>query len=388
MMPVICWITYRKSRTLCLKHLKNCILIFLKRSPKPDISIYREAQEEVAVDLKNKVLPLITNGNAMLSALKQKLETNQLLTKEEHETLKAIAYYADQNNFKNDQKLTDKKGPSFSVYRNPHLKDILKAITHGKCAYCEMDFLSNARADIEHFRPKGAINSFSNEEDEKLIYPGYYWLAADWNNLLWSCQLCNRRNKLGVATSPSEVKSIGKKNRFPVHPPEKRIRDHNKDIKQEHEVALLIHPYYDDPEKHLRYFVDETKSNFGVITPFVDKNNKPDPKGKASIPTFALNRTDLVAKRVEEGLTLQFLFKGIIDKMELLVLKKAAGEDIDAVKSELKQLKTFIIEKLSPKSSFIGFKKALCEDIKNWPKFKALRLKMETFLKELPESLE
>lgn len=362
-------------------------MIFLKRNPKPNIPIYQEAKEEVDTSLKDQVLPLINSNNPMLQALKEKLINDQPLTKEEHETLKAIAYYADPNNFNGNRKLTDKKGPSFSVYRNAALKEILKSITHGKCAYCEVDFLSNSRADVEHFRPKGAINEFSNEQDEKLIYPGYYWLAADWDNLLWSCQLCNRKNKLGEALTPDQVKSIGKKNRFPVDPPEKRIRDHNDQISEEYQSALLIHPYFDNPEKHLRYFLDKEKRSFGVVTPVLVENDQPDPKAKASIPTFALNRTDLVAKRAEEGITLQFLFKSIIDKMEIRVLRKQAGLTItDEETNELKRLKAFIIQKLSPKSSFIGFKRALCEDIKQWPRFKALRLKMETFTRELPEA--
>src|SRR5579872_571430 len=50
-----------------------------------------------------------------------------------------------------------------------------------KCAYCERI----CKADIEHYRPKKAV-------DEEAQHPGYYWLCYEWSNLLPSCITCNR----------------------------------------------------------------------------------------------------------------------------------------------------------------------------------------------------
>lgn len=355
-------------------------MIFIKRPPRPDIPIYNKKEKAVEDGaLKQKLLALLLkDGNPKFSALRNRLEAGGLFTKAEFETLQAIAYYADENHFKDDKKITDKKAPTFSVYKTPALKQILKDLTHGKCAYCELDFLAGSRADIEHFRPKGAINVFENENDSKLIFPGYYWLAADWDNLLWSCQLCNRRNKL-TELGEAEEKGIGKKNRFPVHPPTKRVRSHNDPISREKDLALLIHPYFDKPDKHFDYHVD-IGEKFGLITEKLLAPDKPDPRAKASIPVFALNRTDLAAKRAEEGLVLQALFRGLIDLLEKIALKIESQQDIEEEKQTLKESKALIKLKLNPKASFLGFKRRICEDIKDWSRFKALQLSMDKFL--------
>jgi 5-methylcytosine-specific restriction endonuclease McrA len=52
----------------------------------------------------------------------------------------------------------------------------LKAESHGKCAYCEAPTSAIAHGDVEHFRPKSV----------------YWWLAYCYDNLLFSCQICNQ----------------------------------------------------------------------------------------------------------------------------------------------------------------------------------------------------
>ena len=97
---------------------------------------------------------------------------------------------------------------SFSYYKNDAVKARLVDLFHGKCAYCESFYSSTQPMDVEHFRPKGAVA----EDDE---HPGYYWLAATWENLLPSCIDCNRqRNQFDVVEG--ETISLGKKDRFPI----------------------------------------------------------------------------------------------------------------------------------------------------------------------------
>ena len=52
------------------------------------------------------------------------------------------------------------------------------------CAYC----LTERPLDVEHFRPKGAI-------DGDDAHPGYWWLAYEAENYLLACTACNRDRK-------------------------------------------------------------------------------------------------------------------------------------------------------------------------------------------------
>ena len=64
----------------------------------------------------------------------------------------------------------------FSRYRRSEVKVELEKIFHGKCAYCESAFSSTQPVDVEHYRPKGPVEGVVG-------HPGYWWLAADWENL-------------------------------------------------------------------------------------------------------------------------------------------------------------------------------------------------------------
>ena len=74
------------------------------------------------------------------------------------------------------------------IYGHPQVKDQLKAEQHDKCCFCEADFTANGYGDVEHFRPKGG---YQQTEKGKISKPGYYWLAYEWQNLFFSCQICN-----------------------------------------------------------------------------------------------------------------------------------------------------------------------------------------------------
>ncbi len=76
------------------------------------------------------------------------------------------------------------------IYAAPDVKQTLKDMQHGKCCFCESKITHIAYGDVEHFRPKKAVL-----QDGQLERPGYYWLAYTWENLLFSCELCNRREK-------------------------------------------------------------------------------------------------------------------------------------------------------------------------------------------------
>src|SRR6185369_2016739 len=103
----------------------------------------------------------------------------------------------------------------FKAYKSADVNAALTAEFHGKCAYCESPYEATHPVDIEHYRPKGGY-----VKDNKLTKPGYYWLAADWMNLLPSCIDCNRRRRQKFKDEPEQL--AGKANLFPIADETKR----------------------------------------------------------------------------------------------------------------------------------------------------------------------
>ncbi|MFC3747282.1 hypothetical protein [Paenibacillus sp. GCM10012306] len=160
---------------------------------------------------------------------------------------------------------TNDRAFNFDVYSDPKVKEALIGMFHGKCAYCEREVISIDYGDVEHFRPKQA---YRRAKGQDLIYPGYYWLAMDWNNLLLSCTKCNQKYK---------------KNLFPIVDESQRKTTHDAQMQEE---PLLIDPCNknDDPAAHFEY------TTAGVIQSKTDK-------GKTSIQVYGLHRKELKDRR-------------------------------------------------------------------------------------------
>jgi len=174
----------------------------------------------------------------------------------------------------------------------PELRDkflkALREVFNGKCAYCEsLISLITTTSEYDHFRPKsgarGLENEFSNEH--------YWWLTYEWNNLYYSCQICNRYKSTWFPVAGSRIK---------IKTPYPEL------IKKE--KPLLIDPCIDKPEAHLVY------SENGQVD-FLS------PKGKTTIEILKLNRSELVNSREE---TLKELFSQW-ELMLKLFSKKAAN---------------------------------------------------------------
>ncbi len=121
------------------------------------------------------------------------------------------------------------------IYGHSSVKAQLAAEQFGKCCYCEAPFTANGYGDVEHFRPKAAILP---DGAEQLVYPGYYWLAYNWQNLLFSCQICNQQFK---------------KNHFGLEKEANRIRSHHETATLTSEGPLLVDPTKDNPEKAVTF---------------------------------------------------------------------------------------------------------------------------------------
>jgi uncharacterized protein (TIGR02646 family) len=134
---------------------------------------------------------------------------------------------------------------------------------HYAYAYCE--FPLGPYGDVEHFRPKA---SYRQSLGDKHHIPGYYWLAYDWQNLLFACNVCNRTLKSDL---------------FPLADSSQR-NIAGRDISQEQ--PLLLNPAVDDPAEHITY-------REAVAIPVVH-NGIPDSRGRATIELFQFNERPLL----------------------------------------------------------------------------------------------
>jgi uncharacterized protein (TIGR02646 family) len=171
----------------------------------------------------------------------------------------------------------------FSAYRQKAVAKALSALFHRKCAYCESVIGHVQPVDIEHFRPKAAVLV-----EGALRYPGYYWLASDWDNLLPSCIMCNRPNRHDGPDPVEDGELLGKGNHFPVRDEACRVSHSSGHLPSE--GALLLDPCSDVPDEHLEF--DEQ----GLVRPRVIQGSESD-RGECTIQVLGLRRPDLVHAR-------------------------------------------------------------------------------------------
>lgn len=176
---------------------------------------------------------------------------------------------------------------SFNVYREQAVLAALVALFRRKCAYCEGD---DGAGDIEHFRPKGRIwvweisRGNATGKRKYLTGLGYWWLAADWNNLLLACGHCNSQRRHEMIDGSYQV--LGKSDYFPVEDERKRARS---PASLRNEKPLLLNPCRDDPSKHLAF------SDDGAIHPI--HSGKRARRAKVTIDGYGLNRLALLQAR-------------------------------------------------------------------------------------------
>jgi uncharacterized protein (TIGR02646 family) len=162
-----------------------------------------------------------------------------------------------------------------SIYGGKAVKSALVKIQHKKCVFCEAKITATSHGDVEHYRPKGG---FVQEDGDALTQPGYYWLAYDWSNLFFSCQVCNQTYK---------------KNYFPLANPAGRALSHHHPVAVED--ALIVHPADENPEVHLTFRKEVVK---GVT-----------PKGAETVKRTGIDRGDLEEQRFEYLRVLEELAK-------------------------------------------------------------------------------
>lgn len=164
-----------------------------------------------------------------------------------------------------------------NVYGDDTVKTQLKIDQHHKCCFCEAKFSDNSFGDVEHFRPKGAYKRNGNGS---LTYPGYYWLAYDWNNLMYSCEICNRSFKKNLFSLGNET------TRKPNHTHANLLTN---------EDRLLINPNEEDPSTFITFKEEVPVPVNGSL------------KGSTSIKAYGLER--LNNTRLEHIKTLSLALK-------------------------------------------------------------------------------
>lgn len=235
-----------------------------------------------------------------------------------------------------------KKSFPFKAYKHAEVKATLEALFHGKCAYCESFYSAQAPVDVEHFRPKGAVQGADD-------HPGYWWIAMDWENLLPSCIDCNRRRRQPTPVPTGslsdlhngtvKVQNTGKKDVFPVAGPRCVDETGNLDL----ERAYLLDPCRDQPDEHLTFYLEPDdmialvlpKGDDAVAVPALgDTDDVLDNaaaagvsvRGALSIQVYGLNRLGLVQARTRVLRHLEFL-RDLICRIDEVASVLEASDD-------------------------------------------------------------
>ncbi len=209
--------------------------------------------------------------------------------------------------FQNEYDSGDKAFEFTASYRSKTVKKILTERQNGKCCFCEAKFV-NDDSHVEHFRPKGRVDSWP---DGQKSYPGYYWLAYDWDNLF----LCK-------STTNSSVKM----NYFPLIGAITRNINH---LGTAIENPLIIDPSKEDPRDFIVFNGHE----------IVGLNDR----GRQNIELLGLRNPQLDEARR----SLYRKLEGLKNAVDLLVFRGESPEDpsikplIDILKESTKESAEF-----------------------------------------------
>ncbi len=180
----------------------------------------------------------------------------------------------------------------FKAYRHQSLKDALEELFGKKCAYCESLYEIAGYLEVEHYRPK------------KL----YYWLAADWSNLLPACKRCNN----------------GKLAKFPLQDPKKQAQLKGR---ERLESPLLLNP--SDPRRSRRPENHVTFDPKDGSIQAVAVKGAPSKLGATSIEIYRLTRAALSSLRKDWAMRVrsQLLLSRLARQGRLTAEEKAEADD-------------------------------------------------------------
>lgn len=219
-----------------------------------------------------------------------------------------------------DEYLSGKK--SFNItddYKINIVKDTLLSKQNKKCCFSEAKFVGDY-PHVEHFRPKKRVDILTTGER---LFPGYYWLAYNWENLFLCKELINCSYK---------------KNYFPLFDETERNRTHHDTYIEQN---ILIDPSKENPRDHVIFFEYEPKP----LTP----------KGKQNIDLLGLRHSSFTEARRKRFKELKWL-KDQVD----IAVATGLGLDHDVIKGNIDKLKAAI----KPSAEFSSMAIDLLQD---WP---------------------
>lgn len=207
------------------------------------------------------------------------------------------------------------KSSDFSAYGNRSVREALREMFHGKCAYCESKIAGTQDTDVEHYRPKKGV---SEADDAGVAHPGYWWLAMQWENLVLSCQHCNQSRSYHVIIpdgldTEAELKAFleqggrtraGKLNAFPVEG-NLWVTDETGNLATE--KPLILNPVDMTPDEHLEWVLLDGASTV--------RAKDGSPVGEATRTILGLNRRWLEEERRIRLLEMRRLRNRLIDKL-------------------------------------------------------------------------
>ena len=198
-----------------------------------------------------------------------------------------------------------------TIYNSDFVREALEGIQKNKCCYCESKS-TRSNIDVEHFRPKKA---YSHSFNGASLYPGYFWLAYDWDNLFLACQVCNQ---------------IFKNDFFPIS--EEKTRAQTNNLLIDNEIPFFVHPSIDEPENEIEYIesIPKGKSEkgrktiaflgFGSVEHGKEFNIEYSKKHKIRINRLIEEREKFYKEKSKIYLTIKLLETKHLDSDELHVL--------------------------------------------------------------------
>ena len=204
-----------------------------------------------------------------------------------------------------------------SRYKMSDIKEILEAIYHKKCAYCEK-FVGDSNYHIEHYRPKSV----------------YYWLAYSWDNLLICCDKCN-------VGKGDDFEIAGAKISFN----QEVLNDiHKLSLKyNEIEQPKMIHPEFEDVENKLIF------ENNGKVT-------SEDERVQYTIETCGIDRESANERRKK-------ILDDFIRKYNCKIFEYQRKQD-DESKGAIKGLIIdFKEDSQNPENDYLAFRRWIVKNI-------------------------
>lgn len=221
------------------------------------------------------------------------------------------------------------KYDKYKAYKAPDVRTALEEAFGGKCAYCETSYAATQPVAIEHYRPKGEVTI-----DGKRVPPGYYWLASEWTNLLPACTDCNSPRRQDLPEG--QARTAGKANAFPLASEATRATAPGK---EKGERRLLLHPYFDFPEKHFDFVWGTGTVDDGWVRP------KPGrPKGAATIAVCALQRRGLRAARRDRLLDLVAHLESVVEAQNNVVRHPEDPDLLAQLERRLAEVSRFVAD--------------------------------------------